>query len=115
MPQKVVDLLEGEGLLNDATGLLALQFGTEMVVNGTTPTLSRGVLEFAWLIAGGVLVGLAIAMAMIWLERWVDDGPVEIALSFIVPYAAYLVGAALQASGVIAVVACGPLVTRQRP
>ncbi len=77
MPQRVVDLLEGESLLNDATGLLALQFGVEMVVQGTTPTVTRGLLEFAWLTIGGVLVGLAIGWAVTWLERWVDDGPVE--------------------------------------
>ncbi len=113
MPQRIVDVLEGESLLNDATGLLAFQFGIEMVVQGTTPTFARGVLELAWLIAGGVLVGLVIGAAVIWLERWVDDGPVEIALSLIVPYAAYLAGDAAKASGVIAVVVCGLLVSRQ--
>lgn len=113
MPQRVVDLLEGESLLNDATGLLALQFGVEMVVQGTTPTVTRGLLEFAWLTIGGVLVGLAIGWAVTWLERWVDDGPVEIALSLLVPYAAYLAGDAVKASGVIAVVACGLLVSWQ--
>src|SRR5580700_8084551 len=98
MPQRVVDILEGESLLNDATGLLALQFGTQMVVNGTTPTLSRGVLEFVWLTVGGILVGVAIGLAVTWLERWVDDGPVEIALSLIIPYAAYLTGEAVKGS-----------------
>ena len=52
MPQRIVDILEGESLLNDATGLLALQFGVEMVVEGTTPTLGRGIAEFAWLTIG---------------------------------------------------------------
>ncbi len=113
MPQRVVDLLEGESLLNDATGLLALQFGVEMVVQGTTPTVSRGILEFAWLTLGGLLVGLAIGWVVTWLERWVDDGPVEIALSLIVPYAAYLMGEAVKGSGVIAVVACGLFVSRR--
>ena len=113
MPQRIVDLLEGESLLNDATGLLALQFGVQMVVQGTAPTVVRGLLEFAWLTVGGVLVGLAIGLVVTWIERWVDDGPVEIALSLIVPYAAYLAGDAVKASGVIAVVACGLLVSRQ--
>lgn len=113
MPQRVVDLLEGESMLNDATGLLALEFGVEMVVQRTTPTITRGLLEFAWLAIGGVLVGLAVGWAVSWLERWVDDGPVEIALSLIVPYAAYLAGDAIKASGVIAVVVCGLLVSRQ--
>ena len=113
MPQRIVDLLEGESLLNDATGLLALEFGVEMVVQGIRPTLSRGLLEFAWLTIGGLLVGGVIGLAVIWIERWVDDGPVEIAVSLIVPYAAYLAGDAIKASGVIAVVACGLLVSRQ--
>jgi Na+/H+ antiporter len=113
MPQRIVDLLEGESLLNDATGLLALEFGIEMVVDGTTPTIGRGVLEFLWLTIGGVLVGAAVGWLVVWLERWVDDGPVEIALSLVVPYAAYLTGEAVKGSGVIAVVACGLLVSRR--
>jgi monovalent cation/hydrogen antiporter len=113
MPQRIVDILEGESLLNDATGLLALQFGVQMVVDGTTPTLGRGLLEFAWLTVGGVLVGLAIGFAVSSLEKWVDDGPVEIALSLVVPYATYLVGETLKASGIIAVVACGLLMSRR--
>src|SRR6201986_4481303 len=67
MPQRVVDLLEGESLLNDATGLLALQFGGQMVVKGTTPTIARGILDFAWLTIGGLLVGLTIAWLVTWL------------------------------------------------
>lgn len=112
MPQRIVDLLEGESLLNDATGLLALQFGVEMVAEGKTPTLSHGLLLFVWLTIGGTIVGLITGLFVTWLERWVDDGPVEIALSLIVPYAAYLGGEAAHASGVIAVVVCGLLVSR---
>ena len=113
MPQRIVDLLEGESLLNDATGLLALEFGVQMVFHGTTPSLAAGLLQFAWLTVGGILIGVAIGFAVTWLERWVDDGPVEIALSLMIPYAAYLVANAARASGVIAVVACGLLVSRQ--
>ncbi|WP_243648274.1 Na+/H+ antiporter [Acidipila rosea] len=113
MPQRIVDLLEGESLLNDATGLLALEFGVEMVLQGTAPTIGRGILEFAWLTVGGLLVGLVIGWVVTWLERWVDDGPVEIALSLIVPYAAYLTGEAVKGSGVIAVVVCGLFVSRR--
>jgi monovalent cation/hydrogen antiporter len=91
---------------------LALQFGVQMVVQGTTPTVSHGIAVFAWLTIGGALVGLAVGLVVIWLERWVDDGPVEIALSLIVPYAAYLMGEAIHGSGVIAVVACGLFVSR---
>src|SRR3984957_1403562 len=115
MPQRVVDLLEGESLLNDATGLLALQFGVEMVVQGMNPTVGHGLLLFSWLAGGGLLVGLVIGWVVAWLERLVDDGPVEIALSLIVPYAAYLTAEAVKGSGVIAVVVCGLYVSWRSP
>jgi monovalent cation/hydrogen antiporter len=113
MPQRIVDLLEGESLLNDATGLLALEFGIQMVVDGSTPTLTRGLFELLWLTAGGAIVGLTIGWLVTLLERWVDDGPVEIALSLVVPYGAYLAGEAVKGSGVIAVVACGLFLSRR--
>jgi CPA1 family monovalent cation:H+ antiporter len=113
MPQQIVDILEGESLLNDATGLLALEFGVAMVVEGTAPTVAHGLLKFGWLAIGGVLVGLAIGFLVSWLEQWVDDGPVEIAISLLVPYATYLAAEGAGASGVIAVVACGLLMSRR--
>ena len=113
MPQRIVDLLEGESLVNDATGLLALQFGVQMVMEGTAPTLGHAIGQFAWLAAGGIAVGLAIGFVVSWLEQWVDDGPVEIAVSLIVPYATYLIGDAVKASGIIAVVACGLMMSRR--
>src|SRR5581483_7243747 len=69
MPQRIVDLLEGESLLNDATGLLALELGIEMVVDHTTPTIGRGILEFLSLTVAGVVVGLVIGKLVTWLER----------------------------------------------
>ncbi len=113
MPQRIVDLLEGESLLNDATGLLALEFGTAMLVHGTTPSVTEGGLRLLWLVVGGAVIGLAVGGIVSWFERWIDDGPVEIAISLIVPYVCYLSGEAVHSSGVIAVVACGLLMSRQ--
>jgi len=107
MPKRIVDVLEGESLLNDATGLMVLEFGIDMIVHGSTPTLTEGVLRLLWLFIGGVSVGLLWGLVAVWFERWVDDGPVEIALSFIVAYGSYLSGESVHASGVIAVVVCG--------
>jgi len=113
MPKRIVDLLEGESLLNDATGLLALEFGVDMIVNGTTPTLGAGLLRLLWLFVGGVAVGLVCGFIVTWFEKWIDDGPVEIALSFIVAYGSYLAGESIHASGVISVVVCGLYLSRK--
>lgn len=107
LPARVVEILEGESLLNDATGLLALEFGIGMLETGETPTVSGGLLRLLWLMAGGIGVGLVVGWVAAWFERWIDDGPVEMVISVILPYAAYLAGEAVHVSGVLAVVACG--------
>ena len=113
MPKRIVDILEGESLLNDATGLLALQFGVDMITQGTTPRLGHSLLLFLWLLVGGVGVGLLVAMIVVWADKWIDDGPVEIVLSFLVAYVSYLAGESVHASGVIATVTCGLYMSRK--
>ncbi|SDE67455.1 sodium/proton antiporter, CPA1 family [Terriglobus roseus] len=113
MPKRIVDILEGESLLNDATGLLALEFGVDMLLRGSAPTLSEGLLRLLWLFAGGVGAGLLCGKVVVWFESYIDDGPVEIAVSFIVAYGSYLTGEAVHASGVIAVVVCGLFMSRK--
>jgi Na+/H+ antiporter len=115
LPQRIVDILEAESLVNDGTGLLALQFGLLMLVTGRTPSVVEGVGRLVFLTGGGVLVGLVIGGVVAWLERWVDDGPVEIVISILVPYTAYLVGDRAHVSGVIAVIACSMYMSRQSP
>ena len=78
-----------------------------------TPTVAAGLLRFAYLVVGGLGVGVVVAAAVDWLERRIDDGPIEIAISLMVPYAAYLGAEAIHASGVLAVVACGLLLSRR--
>jgi Na+/H+ antiporter len=107
LPQRIVDILEGESLVNDATGLLALEFGVAMVVRGETPTVAQGFVRLTWLVGGGILVGLLIALLIERVERYLDDGPIEVTLSIMIPYAAYLAAEYAHASGVLAVVACG--------
>jgi Na+/H+ antiporter len=113
LPARIVEILEGESLLNDATGLLALEFGMQMLETDRTPTVAGGLLRLLWLVVGGVGVGLLIGVVMAWIERWVDDGPVEMVISLVVPYAAYLAAGEVHASGVLAVVACGLFLSRR--
>ena len=107
LPKRIVDLLEGESLLNDATGLLALEFATMMVVDHQTPTVVSGILRLSYLSFAGVAIGLILALIVEWVEHRIDDGPIEIALSILVSYSAYLTAEAVHASGVLAVVAAG--------
>jgi Na+/H+ antiporter len=112
LPQGIVDVLEGESLLNDATGLLALEFGVAMVVTGETPTLGSGLLRLSYLIVAAVVVGLVLSVIVESIHSHIDDGPIEITLSIIVPYAVYLAAEAIHSSGVLAVIACGLYMSR---
>lgn len=113
LPSRIVDILEGESLINDATGLLALEFAIGILVHQRIPTISSGVLTFVWLTAGGIAIGLAIAWIVDHFERRIDDGPIEVTISILVPYAAYLAAQSIHASGVLAVVSCGLLLSRR--
>jgi monovalent cation/hydrogen antiporter len=113
LPQGIVDVLEGESLVNDATGLLALEFGIAMVWNGTTPTVWSGFSRLIWLIVVGLIFGLVIGLVVEWFENRIDDGPIEIVVSILVPYATYLGANAAHASGVLAVIACGLYLSRK--
>ena len=113
LPARIVDILEGESLINDATGLLALQFATAIVVYNRVPAISTGLLTFIWLTAGGIGVGLLSGWIVDQIERRINDGPIEITLSIMVPYVVYLGAERVHGSGVLAVVACGLLLSRR--
>jgi CPA1 family monovalent cation:H+ antiporter len=113
LPRRIVDILEGESLLNDATGLLALEIGVAIIARGETPTVTRGLFRLLYLTLGGLGIGFLIGVVVGWLERFIDDGPIELVVSLVVPYAAYLAGERARASGVLAVVACGVYLSRK--
>src|SRR6202163_403456 len=68
LPKTIVDILEGESLMNDATGLLALEFAVAMVVKGETPTVAAGVLRLYYLIVAGVAIGMAVGLLVKWIQ-----------------------------------------------
>jgi len=113
LPKRIVDILEGESLVNDASGLLALEFGIAMVIRGQTPTMIEAFGRLVFLILAGLGVGLAVAWIVDRIERRIDDGPIEIAISILVPYAAYFVADRIHASSVLAVIACGLYLSRR--
>ena len=113
LPSRIADTIEGESLINDATGLLALQFGIAILVHKQLPTVSSGILTLAWLTVGGVGLGLLGGLLVDYIERRINDGPIEITLSILTPYAVYLAAQQAHASGVLAVVACGLFLSRR--
>jgi monovalent cation/hydrogen antiporter len=113
LPQNIVDVLEGESLVNDASGLLALEFAVAMLVSGHYPSVGEGAFRLAYLILAGLAIGLIVGFIVEWFEKRIDDGPIEIVVSILTPYAAYLAAGAIRASGVLAVVACGLYLSRR--
>jgi Na+/H+ antiporter len=107
LPQRVIQVVEGESLVNDATGLLALEFATAMLVTGLTPSFAEGIYRMLYLIVGSVAIGLLVGKVIKIFELKIDDAPIEITISLIAPYVAYLAAESAHASGVLSTVACG--------
>jgi monovalent cation/hydrogen antiporter len=113
LPRRIVDILEAESLVNDGTGLLAFQFSLGILLSGHTPTMFEGVGRLVYLSGGGVLIGLLIGYFASKLERWIDDGPIEIVVSLLICYADYILAQRLHTSGILAVIACSMLMSRE--
>lgn len=106
LPRRLVTILVGESLVNDATALTAYRVAVAAGV-GEGVSLLGGVGEFLLAAAGGVAVGLVLGPAIHVLRRRLHDPLVESAASFLVPFAAYLAAESFHASGVLAVVVVG--------
>ena len=109
LPRRIVDVLEAESLVNDGTGLLAFQFSLGVLLSGHTPTVFESVGKLFYLSGGGVLFGLLIGYFVSKLERWIDDGPIEIVISLLISYAVYILSQNFHTSGILAVIACSML------
>jgi CPA1 family monovalent cation:H+ antiporter len=111
VPDRLTTILKGESLMNDATGLVAFKFALAAVVAGTF-SLRQAAWEFSLVAVGGFLVGLIVGYAIGRLRdlllRWqVSDPMIEVTLSLMTPYAAYLAAELFGVSGILAVVAAG--------
>jgi Na+/H+ antiporter len=106
VPPRLRALLEGESLVNDGSGLTLYKIALGAATSGTFSLLSAGG-KLVGIAAGGVAIGLAIGWLAGWLRRRVDDPPVEIAISLLVPYVAFVLAEAATVSGVLAAVAAG--------
>src|SRR6202162_5687630 len=106
IPRRILVVLEGEGLANDATALILYRFAVAAISTGLF-SLPTALGEFAAIVAGEMLFGLAVGWLSLRARYRARDPQIEITLSLITPYVAYWVPAHFGGSGVIATVACG--------
>jgi Na+/H+ antiporter len=113
MRKQLVDILEEESLVNDATGLLAFHLGVAMLLRTGVPSIGGDIANFVYVTVAGIAIGLAVAVVVHRVERGIDDARIVIGTTVLVPFAVYFVAEAAHASGVLAVVACGLLHSRR--
>jgi monovalent cation/hydrogen antiporter len=114
VPRRLITLLEGESLVNDATALVAYRIAVAAAVSGGFVLWEAG-LRFVVTAAGGVAVGLLAGWLIAELRRRIDDPVVEIVVSVFTGYAAYLPAELLDVSGVLAAVTAGIYVGWRAP
>jgi CPA1 family monovalent cation:H+ antiporter len=114
MPRRILVVLEGEGLANDATALILYRFAVAAISTGMF-SLPKANGTFATIVVGEILFGLAVGWLSLRARHRARDPQVEITLSLITPYLAYWVPEHLGGSGVIATVACGLYISWNGP
>ena len=106
VPRTAITLIEGESLFNDATALIAYRAAVVATVTGVF-VLTDTLATFFVAAAGGIALGWIIGRVMAEVVRWLDDPPVEVVVSLLVPWATYLLAVQFELSGVLAVVTLG--------
>lgn len=114
LPGNMITLIQGEGLLNDATALTIFSVATAAVTSGHF-SFPRAVAEFVLSAAGGVVAGVLVAYVVRFLRLFREDPISANAISLITPFAAYLLGEAVGVSGVLAVVVAGLIIGHNSP
>jgi CPA1 family monovalent cation:H+ antiporter len=111
IPRRLMHILHGESLLNDASGLVCLRFAVAAAVAGSF-SLGGALASFVWVAGVGVLIGVlvtaGVARAMVWSSaRFGDDGGGQILVTLLIPFGVYLLAEKLHGSGILAAVAAG--------
>ncbi|ELY2626343.1 Na+/H+ antiporter [Cronobacter sakazakii] len=117
IPKKIMGILQGEALMNDASGLVSLKFAVAVAMGTMVFTVGGASLEFLKVAIGGLLAGIAVSWlygrSLRLLSRWGGDEPAtQIVLLFLLPFASYLIAEHIGFSGILAAVAAGMTITR---
>ena len=106
VPRRIVTIVEGESLLNDATALVLFRVAITAAVSGAF-SFWDATWHFLWAVAGGVGVGVVVGFLVAAVRRRLDNPPVEVTISLMTGYFAFIPANAIDASGVLAVVTAG--------
>lgn len=112
VPRRIVTILEGESLINDATALIAYRFAVIATVSGIFSPVEAG-LAFVYVSVAGIAIGLVVGFVVTEAWRRTSDPTLEIMVSLLAPFAAYLPAETLGVSGVLAAVVAGLIAGRR--
>jgi len=115
LPGRVLTILEGEGLVNDATALILFSFAIDAVTQGRTFSLGAATGEFLLIVAGEIAWGVFMGWGALSLRRWASNPRIEMVFALLTPFAAFWVPESLGGSGVLATVICGLYVSWNGP
>ncbi|QBE65557.1 Na+/H+ antiporter [Pseudoduganella lutea] len=111
IPKRLMHILEGESLLNDASGLVCFRFAVAAAMTGTF-SLTQASLTFVWLVGGGIAAGVGVTLLVTWAQRWLfrhfgEPSGSPILVNLLIPFGAYLAAEHTHASGILAAVSAG--------
>jgi Na+/H+ antiporter len=107
VPKRITTILEGESLVNDATGLIAYKYAVAAVVSGSFVFWEAGA-QFLFVAAGGIALGLLMGYVFKWVHKLTpDNATTDTTLTFLTPFICYLLAERIHVSGVLAVVVAG--------
>jgi Na+/H+ antiporter len=117
IPKRIMGILQGEALMNDASGLVSLKFAVAVAMGTMIFTVGGASVEFMKVAIGGLLAGFAVSWlygrSLRLMSRWSGDEPAtQIVLLFLLPFASYLIAEHIGVSGILAAVAAGMTITR---
>jgi monovalent cation/hydrogen antiporter len=113
-PRRIVNIIEGESLVNDATALLAFKVAVAVTV-GESVSAGDEVLSFFWEVAGGIAIGFSVGWVISEIRKRVSDVNTELTISLFSAYGAFIPADQLGVSGVLAAVTCGLLLGYRAP
>ncbi|HEY4415021.1 MAG TPA: Na+/H+ antiporter [Verrucomicrobiae bacterium] len=114
VPRRIVTILEGESLVNDATALIAYRFAIAATLTSSFSLTNAG-MQFFLVGGGGILIGLLVGWLAVQFHKRVDDASIEITMSLLTPFIAYLFAERCGGSGVLSVVTAGLYLGRRLP